>query len=109
MNLGFEVLSVHENVQKALRRIKAEDSRDVSGGVVYEMVFVVILSGVQTVVSVDDLGDSHADIPDNFGRGLLLVVQFISYYHYYFVYMVFYFLCGHYLLCFLIKFFLLMV
>ena len=74
MNFSLEVLSVHENIQEALCGVKAKDFLHVSLRVVNEFDVLAYLSVVNLVVSVDYLGDGHANVPDHFWGGLFLIV-----------------------------------
>jgi hypothetical protein len=73
MNLRFKVLAIHENTQKAFGGVKTENLSQVCLSILNIWTkFITIF--IIWIVSVDNLRNCHANIPNNLGRALSLIV-----------------------------------
>jgi hypothetical protein len=79
MNLGFIILAIHEDAEQAPGGLEAEQLGQVALSVVHAPVWLIFPNLVDLVVSVDDLGDCHTQVPDNFRRTVLLGMQLRDY------------------------------
>ena len=75
MDLGLEVLAIPENIQELLRRFEAKHLSQIALGVVHLLEVVVSRHLVVFVESVNDLRNSHAQVPDYLRSAVSLVLK----------------------------------
>ena len=75
MDFGFIILTVHENSKETLCGLKAKDPCEIALGVIYCSVLLVTVYLVNRVVSINDLRDRHAEIPDHLGGTVFLGLE----------------------------------
>ena len=84
MNFGFIILTVHENAKEALCSFKAKDPCKIALGIIYCTVLLLRVHLVNRVISINDLGNRHAEIPDHLRCTVFLGLE-LSYDHLYYL------------------------